>query len=355
MRTLWGRPSRFATAAIVAACTLAFVGPLAGETQADEVELKNGDRLTGKIVKMTDGELLIETGWSKPVQVTWAEVLSVKTDAPLPFHMGDGTVLQGTASPADVDGQIGIQTDSLKGRIRMGDISSINPPPPEEKPAVVWSGFIRAGAIYTDGNTRTWDANAAGQIAARSEKLRLTLRALWNYGENKRLEGRRLIKRNALGEIKLDVFLSSWVYAYANALFQADTFQDLSLRSAFGAGLGIQWVENETITFMTEAGLAYVVDHRRRAEDTETLAIRLAWSFTWKIIPDRLAFFHLGEAYPSVERDDDIFVNTSTGVRFTFVQGLFASAQVDHRWDNTPSPGFRRSDWTYILSIGYEF
>ena len=49
---------------------------------ADEVLLSNGDRLTGKISKMEDGILRLQTSYGGEIKITWSEVRSLKSETP---------------------------------------------------------------------------------------------------------------------------------------------------------------------------------------------------------------------------------------------------------------------------------
>jgi len=65
-------------------------GMLAVASADDEVKLKNGDRLSGKVVGLAGGKLLMETAETGPVKLDWAQVVSIKTDAPLKLKLATG-------------------------------------------------------------------------------------------------------------------------------------------------------------------------------------------------------------------------------------------------------------------------
>src|SRR5262245_28286127 len=71
--------------------------------RADQVTLKNGDRLTGTIVK-TDDEaktLLIKTELEGEVKVDWDGVTSIVSSQPLHLTLSDGRVLTGTVTTSE--------------------------------------------------------------------------------------------------------------------------------------------------------------------------------------------------------------------------------------------------------------
>jgi hypothetical protein len=68
-----------------------------------------------------------------------------------------------------------------------------------------------------------------------------------------------------------------------------------------------------------------------------------------------LAFFFQNEGYISASDTSDVFMFTRTGLRFPLRGGLCLYAGLKWDWDNTPPEDADKSDYRYILSIGYEF
>ena len=58
--------------------TVAFL--IAGNSLADEVCLKNGDRLTGQVIRMEAGKLILKTMYAGDISIVWQEVASIMTD-----------------------------------------------------------------------------------------------------------------------------------------------------------------------------------------------------------------------------------------------------------------------------------
>jgi hypothetical protein len=49
---------------------------------ADEVVLKSGERITGRIVEQSSEALVFETASAENVRVAWVDIFSLQTDAP---------------------------------------------------------------------------------------------------------------------------------------------------------------------------------------------------------------------------------------------------------------------------------
>src|SRR5438876_10175951 len=78
---------------------------------ADEVVLKNGDKLTGKVLGLAKGKLALETPYAGVVQIDWAQIASVKTDGKLKIKLSTGELLEGKISPGAPAGQLKIDTE----------------------------------------------------------------------------------------------------------------------------------------------------------------------------------------------------------------------------------------------------
>src|SRR5690349_1825352 len=68
---------------------------------ADEVVLKNGDRVTGSIVKKDGKNLTIKTDQFGVVTTSWDQVESIKTEKPVNVVLQDGKTVQGTLATTD--------------------------------------------------------------------------------------------------------------------------------------------------------------------------------------------------------------------------------------------------------------
>ena len=73
----------------------------AGSVMADQVTLKNGDRLTGTIVKSDGKTLLIKTEFAGEVSVPGDAMSAMVSSQPLPLALKDGQTIVGKVTAAD--------------------------------------------------------------------------------------------------------------------------------------------------------------------------------------------------------------------------------------------------------------
>ena len=56
---------------------------------ADEVVMKNGDRIQGKVVALTQGKLLFKTTYAGEITITWDQVSKLSIEQPLEVTLKD--------------------------------------------------------------------------------------------------------------------------------------------------------------------------------------------------------------------------------------------------------------------------
>lgn len=317
--------------------------------EAGEVRLTNGDRLTGELIRMEKGVLILKTAYADKIKVKQEQVACIVTDKELPFVLKTGEVLIGRAICPET-GTIKIVGKKVgeSEALSAADLEAINPSPPP--PPVTYKGIVTAGGSRTTGNTDTAAVNASGKFQARSKRHRFTLEAKYNYAESED----EMTARNYLGGLKYDFFVTEKVYSYAQALFERDDFQDINLRTTTGVGVGYQFLDSERVSLFSEAGVSYFNEDFEEAEDDHFTTGRWSVGFDYEVLMDRVKFFHFHEGYYSLEESDSYYIRSEQGFRLTIVRNFFANFQVDWRYNSQPAPGREKSDTAYIFGLGYE-
>lgn len=337
------------------------VGPPAAPaapTTLDVVTLKNGSVIYGEVIEMVGGVLQIKTPASPDnlLKVNWNDVSKLSVNHPIPFHLKEGSVIMGTATPGP-NGTMNVQAEPLKGtmEVPMDSVISMNP---VIQPPVIYLGHLTGAYTQTTGNSHLRNASLLGEFVARSEQLRLTINGRYVYGEN----DNTLVARNARGTIKLDFFISKRFYWFASAYFENDRFQDLKMRTALASGPGYQFIERgdfsgilKDMTFYAEAGPAYFNEDFRTADDKSSVRARVSMKLNWPLWDDRMTLFHYDEIFPSLQNTSDFFLTMDNGVRFKIWEGFASGFQVTTRYNNNPAIGTGDTDNLYLATLGYNF
>ena len=312
---------------------------------ADEILLTNGDRFTGTVVSLGGGTLVVDTTYGQ-VKIPWASVAGVVITDPVIVTMAGATTppAEVRIAAGDAAGRV---TLNPGGPIELAQIAALARP----MPAVTMTGGANAGFITTGGNTDVNSLRLDGDVAIRQLANRYTASAAVNRAKD---AGRETAENWNVG-LNYDRFLTTRLFASANAIFTNDRFRDLDLRTALGVGLGYQVFDTARVKLTANAGLGWVNENFDVAEDDSYTALREAVSLDIFLVPDRMQFFHQHDGYFGVTGDDNLFVRMKNGVRLGLFGGLVTTAQVDLDYDRSPAPGRENTDRTFALTFGYRF
>lgn len=325
---------------------------------SDIVTMKDGSVLYGEVVEMSGGILFLKTTSSTDnmIKIKWEEITKLSVNHPVPFHLKEGTILNGTAT-AGPDGTLNIQAEPLKGLTSV-PLTSVMSVSPLAQPSVIYTGSLTAGYSQATGNSKLRNVSVLGDFVVRSEQFRLSLLGRYVYGDNTGT----LFTRNARGTITFDYFITKRLFWFASAYFENDYFQDLKLRTAISSGPGYQWIDRgdlggilKDMTFYTVTGLAYFNENFRVASDASSFRARVSMKWNWPIFDDRVVLYHYNEMFPSLQDASNFYFTMDNGVRVTIVGGLASGFQVTTRYNNRPPAGTTDTDNLYLFTLGYSF
>jgi putative salt-induced outer membrane protein YdiY len=310
---------------------------------ADEVQLRSGDRYTGRVIGLAGGTLTFKTPHGE-LKIPWADVTALSVTEPLRVTVGKQPPTTVTAMAVAAGGQV---TLTPGGTVAIADIASIS----QIQPAVVVSGGANAGLLQTRGNTdvNATRADADATITQGANRYRAT--AAVNYAEDD--DDKTLDNWTISGNY--DRFLTSKLFFNANSIFTNDEFKDLDLRTALGAGLGYDFFKTPRFTLTAGAGLGWVNEDFIVAEDDSYTAIRESAALNYFIVLKRIEFFHKHDGYFGVTGEDNLFIKSQTGVRLTVIANFVTTIQFDLDYDKSPSPGRQGTDRTLSFTFGYRF
>lgn len=322
-------------------CLLALLVAL--PARADELRLKNGDRITGVATSLAGGTLNFKaTGGD--LKIAWADVASLAIEQPMLITVGTAAPTSAIFAAADANGRVTLVPG---GPVALTDIVALSRP----QPAWVITGGGGAGIVETAGNTQVNNVRLSGDVVAKGAADRYTLSAIATHANDRGVE----TARNWSLTGKYDRFLTERLFANANANFTNDRFRDIDLRSALGAGIGYQIIETARTTLTADAGLAWVKENFKSIADDSYTAAHESAGLQVQVIPGRVQAFHQHDGYFGVTGDNKMFIRTQNGVRVGLAAGFVTTIQEDLDYDRRPSPGRRQTDRTFSLTLGYRF
>lgn len=318
----------------LAASALAAAG---GVASADEVVLRNGDRLSGTVLHVGDDKLKFRTPYAGEIELDWREVAAVTTDGPV-------RVVRRGESEA--------QKIRLGPGVPLADIVYVNPEPHESGLGTTYRAHASLAASYVRGNAQSDRFYADGELTARARLYRYTL----SGRVERRSEPPQETNVAWLARADFDRFLTREKrFVYARTSLEHDRLKDIERRATLGGGYGVQLIDKPSASVSLRGGIDYVSVERTTGDDEAYPA--LGWAFKADGSPWgwRARLFHEDEGFWDLEDTRQLFIRTRTGLRLPLVERVSATAQLNLDWERQPAPGRKATDTTLLLGLTYSW
>jgi putative salt-induced outer membrane protein YdiY len=231
---------------------------------ADQVVLKNGDRLSGTITKSDEKVLLLKTDFAGDVSIDWPAVQEITAAEPLHISLKDGQTLVGPVTTSDgnlsVSAKGGTVSAPKDAVVSLRNEAEETTYEQTQHPRFTqgWAGGLNVGFALTRGNSQTKNLSLAFTADRKTLHDHLGLYANTVYASDDAPGVVPSTTANATqGGIRYDHDLTARVFGFVNADFQHDALQSLDLRSVLGGGLGFHSIKNDQTTLDFLAGLNY--------------------------------------------------------------------------------------------------
>jgi putative salt-induced outer membrane protein YdiY len=325
---------------------------------ADVITLKNGDRITGKIVKKDGASLTIAGELTGEVTVPWDAVTNVTSDEPLNVVLpGDETVvgrIEGSADRIEVATPAGPRSAGFQ---EVGAIRNAAQQRASERfldPGVfdLWAGYFDLGFSLARGNARTNTFTNAFNASRVTPRDKATV--YFN-------QVRSTATIDGISDATAEAIRGGWAYnknvsprTFFNMFndYEYDRFQDLDLRFVLGGGAGFNPIRTERTRLDIPVGFAY------NREKFDTPLIRNSgeayWGdeFTYKVNSTT----SLRQAFRMFHNltDSGIYrINFDLGASMSIRRWIAWQVTASNRMLSNPVAGRKRAD--VLVTTGFRF
>jgi putative salt-induced outer membrane protein YdiY len=245
---------------------------------ADQVTLKNGDRLSGEILKSDEKSLVLKTEFAGEVKIDWSAVTNVESSQDMTVGLKEGKTVSGTVNTT---GENVVITPKSGQPVEVPKSAVVVMRNPAEQTAYHksvypglmegWKGGLNVGFALTRGNSETKNLNLAFNAVRTGHRDKLTLYANSIYATNDaEAASPHTTANNIGGGARYDRDITSRIFGFGNTDFYADDLQGLDLRFVFGGGLGFHAIKGEKTTLDLLGGANYT--HESYTTETRDFA-----------------------------------------------------------------------------------
>ena len=270
---------------------------------ADQVVLKNGDRLTGTIEKSDDKTLLIKTEFAGEVTVQWPAVQEVTSTQPLHVALSGGKTVVGPVTTTD--GSLAVVTPTT-GTVNVAkpDVTALRSDTEQaayEKslhPGLLegWAGGANLGFALTAGNSETKSLAIAftGDRKTTHDEIALYENTVYATNDAPGATPSTTANSNQAGA-RYSRNFTPRLFGYVGADFQTNALQDLNLRTVLGGGLGYHAIKTDRTTLDFLVGPNYTHESYATLSDSFA-AVTLGEELSQKVgrttvVTQKLYFF----------------------------------------------------------------
>ena len=338
---------------------------LPGTASADQLVMKNGDRVTGSIIKQDGKTITIKTDNFGNITAPWDQVASIKSDQPVHVVLKDGKTVVGTLAGGETKLEIAAKDTSIE--VNPAEVAAIRSPGEQKayeakaaeelrRPGLLekWAAGASLGLSGANGNAETMTFNSTVNAArtTRTDKTTLTFNMV---KASATISGKSADTAQAVrGGIAYDHNVGKRLFVNVFNDYEYDRFQDLDLRFTAGGGLGLHAVKGEHAALDLLGGADF-----NRSSFSTPLTTSSAEAF-WG---DQYTLKMTGAS--SLTQSFRMFNNLSDpgAFRMNFDLGLVTklrkwlawNVSLSDRYLSNPVPGRKTNDWLYTTGLGVTF
>ncbi|MEP7338797.1 MAG: DUF481 domain-containing protein [Acidobacteriota bacterium] len=330
---------------------------------ADEVKLKNGDRLTGTVIKSDGKSLTLKTEFVGTVNIVWDAVDQVTTSQPVYLNLNDGQMVVGAvaggASQYEVAtkdaGKVSVPKTAIKTirneeeqKVYLAEIDRLRNP----KLLDLWAGTFDAGYSLTRGNadTNTFTLGTTATRATSRDKISLYATAIKAKARSKNT-GLNEETANAIrGGGRYDLNLTSRSFLFGFSDLEFDEFQRLDLRLVLGGGAGWHAIKNDRTVFDVFGGGSYNKEYfstgLKRSSGEALVGEELTHKLSARsLLKQRLTFF------PNLTDTGEFRLNFDTSMVTNLNRWMSWQVTFSNRYLSNPVPGAKSNDMLLTTGI----
>ena len=231
---------------------------------AETVTLKNGDHITGTVVKSDGKTLIVKTDYAGDLSISWASIDNLSSIKKLFVATPDKKMVSGTVATQDAD--LVVTTGSGTVHVPKASVGVIRSEGEEAAyqaslhPSLShnWAGGLNFGFALARGNSKTKNLNLGFNAVRPTNNDKLTMYANSIYSTNDlSTASPHVTAKTIFGGIRYDRNIAPRVFVFGAGDFINDDLQSLDLRSILTGGLGLHAIKTDPTTLDLLAGANY--------------------------------------------------------------------------------------------------
>lgn len=313
--------------------------------QADTVWLKNGDRLTGRILLLDSGKLLLKTDYADTITINIKKIATLATEQPLLVKLDAFTSENSKILRAAPEGSVTLVNGDTPKTIALTDIKQLITPKPIIED-LRWKGNISFSADYKKKENDVKDYGINMSTDLRHGLWRHALDTKYDY------ETKNNAKKTEQFEAgyALDRFITEQWFWKNKAKYINNHIEELRRQHIYGTGPGYQFWDSELGAF----ALSSLINHNKFLFDTGKKqsfnSSTLSWNYNRYLSGKSIEAYTKGEFGIPFVSSINYVLDSEAGLRYKV--NSWAALTLKAEWDKVSSQYGDLNDRRYLIGVG---
>jgi hypothetical protein len=323
---------------------------------ADYIELTNGDKLMGQLIRIDGDHVIWKSENFGEQSVPKKKIRNLSRSSPVKIN--------GNSLPCIIEGMEGealvyyCGLRSQMNRVSLLSLKILTPYDDFIQGDYIHTGRLALSGTYARGNEVRDEWNLQAEASMRRGEWRHTLRS--EYAEASWWHSEAQLKWNA--RYNLDWFFRERWFWYNNVTVGVEEQRGLDNYTSLSSGTGFQFWESHATALSMKAGLAYfdeqytlpVVDENSFDPSDTFAAGHFATDFRYTL-PWGVGFFHNNDFIQSVSDGSNWHLKSATGFNALLINKIYSEVKLDYSVDNDPQPGRQSRDRRMSVGVSYKW
>ena len=305
--------------------------------------MDNGDRLSGEIVLLDGGKLVLKTKYAGQVLIAWKDIETLRSDKPLLIRrqgLDSEFSNQLEAAGRGLVRVVGANTQTVP----LASISRLVPPRPVLQDRL-WEGNLDAKLDMERDEDETDEWKVKGNTRMEHGRWRHVL----NGELERETKNGNKVDDNWQLEYDLDRFITDHWFWRSGVEQQEDEFEDINRQRIIGTGPGYRFWDNELGRFDLVSQVNRVRFETQTA-DLEFDSYSLEWDYKRLLWGTREEFYSTAELQLPAIDDVDYAFDSEMGLRYRLND--WARLSLLYELDQVRALGQVSSERRYLLGLG---
>lgn len=314
--------------------------------------LKNGDRISGELIVIADGQLHWQSDMAGEIAVPQINVVGIETRDLFEIDLDGYRLLSECQLQMRSDTQQWLNCKEGEAQLSTWkEVRKVSARPLIAREMWRNTGYVSASARDSVGNTEEQDLQLDFKMSMRRGSVRHT--GFATYDEQKQADIKTRDNRKA--EYQYDYFFSNKWYSNSLLSWERNVFQNLENRTLVGSGIGYQFFDTELIRLSVQGGLGYETEIYADDNDRRGMVFRESTDFNYRLNALGLQFFHRNTFLQLFDRSGDWRLSTETGFKLPVIGRLTAQAKLKFDYANIPADATEALDRTWLFGVNYDW